>query len=92
MSSLLDHLLPRNAPPGTPHLMEYILVEIKDKPKADTEVLINRKPNGRTGVLVMLGGPGRVLVSADWPGAVEQKVNVKNTTPRKPMKVTIECT
>jgi len=65
--------------------MEYIIVEIKDKPNVDTDVLINRKPNGRTGVLVMLGGPGRILVSADWPDAQEQRVDVKNN-------VTIECT
>lgn len=72
--------------------MEYIIVEIKDKPNADTDVLINRQPNGRTGVLVMLGGPGRIFVSADWPGAVEQRVEVKNTTPRHPLNVVIECT
>ena len=72
--------------------MEYIIVEIKDEPNADTDVLINRRPNGRTGVLVMLGGPGRILVSADWPGAQEQKVDVKNTTPSHPINVTIECT
>ncbi|HEX8897596.1 MAG TPA: hypothetical protein VF751_02770 [Chthoniobacterales bacterium] len=71
--------------------MEYIVVEIKDKPNADTDVLINRKPNGRTGVLVMLGGPGWILVSADWPGAQEQRVEVKNTTPNHPITVTIEC-
>lgn len=72
--------------------MEYIKVAIKDKPNVDTDVLINRKPNGRTGVLVMLGGPGRILVSADWPGAVEQRVDVKNTTPLHPINVIIECT
>ena len=71
--------------------MEYIIVEIKDKPNVDTDVLINRQPNGRTGVLLMLGGPGWIFVSADWPGAIEQKVNVKNTTPGHPMNIIIEC-
>jgi hypothetical protein len=71
--------------------MEYIIVEIKDKPNIDTDVLINRKPNGRTGVLVMLGGPGRILVCADWPDVEEQRVDVKNTTPSHPIKVTLDC-
>lgn len=71
--------------------MEYIIVRIKDQLNVDTDVLINRRPNGRTGVLVMLGGPGRILVSADWPGAQEQTVDVKNTTPNHPIDVTIEC-
>jgi len=26
--------------------MEYIIVQIKDKPNVDTNVLINRQPNG----------------------------------------------
>jgi hypothetical protein len=72
--------------------MEYIIVQIKDQPNVDTDVLINRRPNGRTGVLVMLGGPGLIFVSADWPGAQEQTVDVKNTTPNHPIDVTIECT
>ena len=72
--------------------MEYIIVEIKDKPNVDTDVLINRSPNGRTGVLITLGGPGRILVSADWPGVIEQRVDVKNTTPRHPINVIIETT
>lgn len=71
--------------------MEYIIVQIRDQPNVDTDVLINRKPNGRTGVLVMLGGPGRIIVCADWPGALEQKVDVKNTTPNHPIDVTIDC-
>ena len=71
--------------------MEYIIVEIKDKPNVDTDVLIDRQPNGRTGVLLMLGGPGWIFVSADWPRAIEQRVNVKNTTPQHPMNITIEC-
>lgn len=72
--------------------MEYIIVEIKNKPNVDTDVLINRLPNGRTGVLLMLGGPGWIFVSADWPGAIEQRVNVKNTTPTHPMNIIIDCT
>ena len=72
--------------------MEYIIVEIKDEPFADTEVLINRVRNGRTGRLLTLGGPGKILVSVERPGAQEQKVDVKNTTPWAPMDVVIECT
>ena len=71
--------------------MEYIVVEIKDQPDLDAEVLINRQSNGRTGVLLTLGGPGWILVSANCPGAKEQKVEVKNTTPRHPMNVIIPC-
>ena len=71
--------------------MEYIIVEIKDRPDLDAEVLINRQTNGRTRVLLTLGGPGWILVSARYPGAKEQQVEVKNTTPQHPMSVTIPC-
>jgi hypothetical protein len=71
--------------------MEYIIVEIKDQPNVDAEVLINRQPNGRTGVLLTLGGPGWILVSVNWPGAEERDVEVKNTTPLHPMNVDIQC-
>ena len=71
--------------------MEYIIVEIKDQPNVDAEVLINRQPNGRTGVLLTLGGPGWILVSVNWLGAEEQEVEVKNTTPLHPMNVDIQC-
>ena len=79
-------------PPQALQSMEYIIVEIKDQPNVHAEVLINRQPNGRTGVLLTLGGPGWILVSVDWPGAQERNVNVKNTTPSHPINVTIECT
>jgi hypothetical protein len=69
--------------------MEYIIVGIKDRPSVDTDVLINRQKNGRTGVLLMLGGPGWIFVSADYPGAQEQRVEVRNTTPMHPMNVII---
>ena len=72
--------------------MEYIVVNIQDHPEIDTDVLINRQTNGRTGVLLMLGGPGFVFISVNWPGAQEQKVQVKNTTPMHPLTVTIACT
>jgi hypothetical protein len=71
--------------------MEYIIVEIKDQPNVDAGVLINRQTNGRTGVLLTLGGPGWILVSVNWSGAEEQWVEVKNTTPQHPMNVTIQC-
>ena len=71
--------------------MEYIIVKVKDQPNVDAGVLINRQPNGRTGVLLTLGGPGWILVSVDWPGAKEQVVEVKNTTPLHPMNVDIQC-
>jgi hypothetical protein len=71
--------------------MEYIIVKVKDQPNVDTGVLINRQANGRTGVLLMLGGPGWILVSVDWPGAKEQVVEVKNTTPLRPMNIDIQC-
>ena len=71
--------------------MEYIIVKVKDQPNVDAGVLINRQPNGRTGVLLTLGGPGWILVSVDWPGAKEQVVEVKNTTPLHPMNVEIQC-
>ena len=71
--------------------MEYIIVKVKDQPNVDAEVLINRQPNGRTRVLLMLGGPGWILVSVNWPGAKEQEVEVKNTTPLHPMNVVIQC-
>ena len=74
-----------------PPSMEYIIVEIKDDLLADTEVLINRVKNGRTGRLLSLGGPGKILVSVDRPGAQEQKVEVKNTTPWAPMTVVVPC-
>jgi hypothetical protein len=71
--------------------MEYIIVKVKDQPNVDTGVLINRQANGRTGVLLTLGGPGWILVSVDWPGAKGQVVEVKNTTPLHPMNVEIQC-
>ena len=74
--------------------MEYIIAQTAERTPmivVDTDVLINRQPNGRTGVLLMLGGPGWIFVSADWPRAIEQRVNVKNTTPQHPMNITIEC-
>ncbi len=71
--------------------MEYIIATIKDQPNLDAEVLINRQTNGRTGVLLTLGGPGSILVSVNSPGAQEQKVLVKNTTPLHPMQVVIAC-
>ena len=87
----LRPISPQPARPKALSAMEYIIVEIKDKPNVDTDVLINRQPNGRTGVLLMLGGPGWIFVSADWPRAIEQRVNVKSTTPQHPMNITIEC-
>ena len=71
--------------------MEYIIVKVKDQPNVDAGVLINRQANGRTGVLLTLGGPGWILVSVDWPGAKEQVMEVKNTTPLHPMNVDIQC-
>jgi hypothetical protein len=49
--------------------MEYIIVKVKDQPNIDAGVFINGQANGRTGVLLTLGGPGWILVSVDWPGA-----------------------
>ena len=71
--------------------MEYIIVKVKDQPNVDAVVLINGQTNGRTGVLLTLGGPGRILVSVYWPGAKAQEVDVKNTTPGHPMNVDIQC-
>ncbi len=71
--------------------MEYIIVKVKDQPNVDTGVSINGQPNGRTGVLLTLGGPGWILVSVNWLGAEEQVVEVKNTTPLHPMNVDIQC-
>ncbi len=71
--------------------MEYIIVRVKDQPNADAEVLINRKLNGRTGALLTLGSPGWIIVSVKLPGALEETVEIKNTTPKRPMSVTISC-
>jgi hypothetical protein len=71
--------------------MEYIIVRIAGQPKAKADVLINRQVNGKTGVVLTLGDPGRVLVSVDLPGAQERRIQVKNTTPTHPMEVDIEC-
>lgn len=71
--------------------MEYIIVKVKDQPNVDAVVLINGQTNGRTGVLLTLGGPGWILVSVYWPGAKAQELEVKNTTPSHPMNVDIQC-
>ena len=71
--------------------MEYIIVRVKDQPNVDAGVFINGQRNGRTGVLLTLGGPGWILASVDWPGAKGQEVEVKNTTPLHPMNVDIQC-
>ncbi len=71
--------------------MEFLIVRVKDQPNANTDVLINRQTNGKTGVLLTLGQPGWILVSANLPGAREQKVEVKNTTPLHPMNIEIQC-
>ena len=70
--------------------MEFIIVRIKDQPAAQVDVLINGEKNGTTGSLVTLGTPGSVFVSVDKPTAIEQKINVANTTAAHPMNVEIE--
>ena len=71
--------------------MEYIIVEVKDQPMADADVLINGKMNGKTGSLLTLGDPGWITVSVKLPGAKKEQVEVKDTTDQQPMSVVIEC-
>lgn len=70
---------------------EYVIVQIKDRPAARTDVLINGQKNGTTGQLITLGGPGRVFISVDFPKAKQKAVNVRNTTPNHPLHVEIDC-
>ena len=71
--------------------MEYLIARIAGQPNVEADVLINRQTNGKTGVLLTLGDPGWLFVSVNVPGAQEQKVEVKNTTPIHPMNVDIQC-
>ena len=71
--------------------MEYIIVRVKGRPQEDAAVLINAEHNGRTTELLTLGGPGWVFVSVELPGAEEQQVDVRNTTPSKPVEVEVPC-
>jgi hypothetical protein len=71
--------------------MEFILVYVKNEPTAHDAVLINGQRNGITGSLITLGSPGWIFVSVDRPNAVQQNVNVKNTTALHPMAIQIDC-
>jgi hypothetical protein len=71
--------------------MEYIIVTVKGRPQEDAAVLINGEHNGRTTELLTLGEPGWVFVSVDLAGAEEQQVDVRNTTPSKPIRVHVPC-
>ena len=72
--------------------MEYIIVRVKGRPQEDAAVLINGEYNGRTTELLTLGGPGWVFVSVEQTGAEEQLVDVRNTTPSRPIEVDVPCT
>jgi hypothetical protein len=72
-------------------LMEFIRVLVKDQPTLQTDVLINGQRNGTTGELITLGSPGWKFISVDLPAARQQNVNVKNTTPTRPMQIEIDC-
>jgi hypothetical protein len=71
--------------------MEFIRVLVKDQPTLQADVLVNGQRNGTTGELITLGSPGWKFISVDLPAAGQQNVNVKNTTPTRPMRIEIDC-
>jgi hypothetical protein len=70
--------------------MEYMKVIVPGRKGQDIDVLINHQKNGKVGETLTLG-EGYILVSVDIPGAEEKEIDLKNTTPRKPMKVKIQA-
>jgi hypothetical protein len=80
-----------HALPPEVSLMEFIIVRVKGQPDVQVGVLLNNQPNGTTGSLITLGGPGWVAISVDLPKAQQQIVDVTNTTPTHPMEVEIDC-
>jgi hypothetical protein len=70
--------------------MEHLIVTVPGKEGQNIDVLINREKNGKVDKTLILG-KGFTLVSVDLPGAEEKKVDLKTTTPTKPMKVEIQA-
>ncbi|MEP6603311.1 MAG: hypothetical protein ABJB69_05130 [Spartobacteria bacterium] len=70
--------------------MEYIVVRLTGLPFYSADVLLDGEINGKTGELLTLGNPGWVLISVNVSGAIEQSVEVKNTSPTRPMEIDIE--
>ena len=70
--------------------MEHLIVSVPGKEGQNIDVLINRKKNGKVGETLTLG-EGFTLVSVDLPDAEEREVDLKDTTPKKPMKVRIKA-
>ncbi len=70
--------------------MEHLIVSVPGKKGQNIDVLINRKKNGKVGETLTLG-EGFTLVSVDLPDAEEKEVDLKDTTPKNPMKVRIKA-
>jgi hypothetical protein len=70
--------------------MEHLIVTVPGKEGQNIDVLINREKNGKIDKTLILG-EGFTLVSVDLPNAEEREVDLKNTTPTKPMKVEIQA-
>jgi hypothetical protein len=70
--------------------MEHLIVTVPGKEGQNIDVLINREKNGKIDKTLIMG-EGFTLVSVDLPNAEEREVDLKNTTPTKPMKVEIQA-
>jgi hypothetical protein len=68
--------------------MEYLIVSVPGKEGQNIDVLINGEKNGKAGETLILG-EGFTLVSVDLPDAQAKEVDLKNTTPTKPINVEV---
>jgi hypothetical protein len=72
-------------------VMEYLKVRVPGgKRGQDIDVLINGEKNGKVGNVIILAR-GFVQVSVDLPDAEVKDIDLRNTTPRRPMIVEIRA-
>jgi len=70
--------------------MEYLRVSLAPPSNKKISVLVNGRKNGFVGGVLTLE-TGFVKISADLPTAKSKVVELLNTTPTKPMEVTVQC-
>jgi len=68
--------------------MEFLIVKTASKTENKISVIVNGEKNGYVGEPIQLE-EGFVEISVDLPGAETKEIELMDTTPTKPVEVTI---